>query len=115
MIRRTPSSTRTDTVFPYTTLFRSLIQPARADIVLHGPPCLPIELSRSEVEKMTNAARTAVANIFMFSAAQRPEYLNEAYRAAGRLGIQNLNRIVSVVVLGNRAFVFTVTDRKSVV
>src|SRR3546814_15765051 len=29
MIRRPPSSTRTDTLFPYTTLFRSLGHPAR--------------------------------------------------------------------------------------
>lgn len=87
-----------------------LAQPAGADIVLHGPPVLPIELSRSKVEKMTNSARAAVANIFTFSAAQRPEYLNEAYRAAGKLGIHGLNRIVSVVVLGNRAFILTVTD-----
>src|SRR3546814_6246021 len=28
MIRRPPRSTRTDTLFPYTTLFRSLVQPA---------------------------------------------------------------------------------------
>src|SRR3546814_14944539 len=29
MIRRPPRSTRTDTLFPYTTLFRSDLQPAR--------------------------------------------------------------------------------------
>src|SRR3546814_2811435 len=32
MIRRPPRSTRTDTLFPYTTLFRSLLEPARANI-----------------------------------------------------------------------------------
>src|SRR3546814_1386020 len=31
MIRRPPRSTRTDTLFPYTTLFRSPAQPAAAD------------------------------------------------------------------------------------
>src|SRR3546814_18945758 len=30
MLRRPPRSTRTDTLFPYTTLFRSLKQPTRA-------------------------------------------------------------------------------------
>src|SRR3546814_19881553 len=30
MIRRPPRSTRTDTLFPYTTLFRSSARPARA-------------------------------------------------------------------------------------
>src|SRR3546814_5277899 len=32
MIRRTPRSTRTDTLFPYTTLFRSLITGIRSDL-----------------------------------------------------------------------------------
>src|SRR3546814_18504959 len=45
MIRRPPRSTRTDTLFPYTTLFRSLHARARADrkavrprALLHGAP-----------------------------------------------------------------------------
>src|SRR3546814_9333764 len=33
MIRRPPRSTRTDTLFPYTTLFRSLIEHTRGDQV----------------------------------------------------------------------------------
>src|SRR3546814_5760613 len=32
MIRRPPRSTRTDTLFPYTTLFRSRADPARGDL-----------------------------------------------------------------------------------
>src|SRR3546814_15324017 len=36
MIRRPPRSTRTDTLFPYTTLFRSL-QPVRTDLAGHDP------------------------------------------------------------------------------
>src|SRR3546814_8810064 len=36
MIRRPPRSTRTDTLFPYTTLFRSRPIPVRARAV---PPC----------------------------------------------------------------------------
>src|SRR3546814_17839459 len=32
MIRRPPRSTRTDTLFPYTTLFRSAALPARGDV-----------------------------------------------------------------------------------
>src|SRR3546814_2602116 len=40
MIRRPPRSTRTDTLFPYTTLFRSLRGPfrARAGRPLDAPP-----------------------------------------------------------------------------
>src|SRR3546814_3804086 len=32
MIRRPPRSTRTDTLFPYTTLFRSAVPPAQASL-----------------------------------------------------------------------------------
>src|SRR3546814_19590735 len=34
MIRRPPRSTRTDTLFPYTTLFRSMPLPTRADLIV---------------------------------------------------------------------------------
>src|SRR3546814_2862609 len=33
MIRRPPRSTRTDTLFPYTTLFRSIVGPALGDLL----------------------------------------------------------------------------------
>src|SRR3546814_10850508 len=36
MIRRPPISTRTDTLFPYTTLFRSLRRPGLARSAAHG-------------------------------------------------------------------------------
>src|SRR3546814_561953 len=39
MIRRPPRSTRTDTLFPYTTLFRSLALVEDADHVGVGQPC----------------------------------------------------------------------------
>src|SRR3546814_15481900 len=38
MIRRPPRSTRTDTLFPYTTLFRSCLRSSRAHI-LRPPTC----------------------------------------------------------------------------
>src|SRR3546814_19505574 len=37
MIRRPPRSTRTDTLFPYTTLFRSVAQHRRAERGVHEP------------------------------------------------------------------------------
>src|SRR3546814_19412153 len=43
MIRRPPRSTRTDTLFPYTTLFRSftlLLYPVQAGVSLHQAPFL---------------------------------------------------------------------------
>src|SRR3546814_8339553 len=49
MIRRPPISTRTDTLFPYTTLFRSLVGAAR-DLALleHRGEDVPAPLLRSE-------------------------------------------------------------------
>src|SRR3546814_7962526 len=39
MIRRPPRSTRTDTLFPYTTLFRSVILASRGNrLAISGPP-----------------------------------------------------------------------------
>src|SRR3546814_3535007 len=40
MIRRPPRSTRTDTLFPYTTLFRSLAPPADFVAAWHAAPML---------------------------------------------------------------------------
>src|SRR3546814_16864464 len=41
MIRRPPRSTRTDTLFPYTTLFRSTGPPTRWSRRRPAPPCRP--------------------------------------------------------------------------
>src|SRR3546814_4344101 len=43
MIRRPPRSTRTDTLFPYTTLFRSLAPPGGARQRLELVPGLPVQ------------------------------------------------------------------------
>src|SRR3546814_14010311 len=42
MIRRPPRSTRTDTLFPYTTLFRSLLEAMEASIVFEDPRLLAL-------------------------------------------------------------------------
>src|SRR3546814_13991599 len=44
MIRRPPRSTRTDTLFPYTTLFRSLLPEA---VCLRHPEALPARLTKA--------------------------------------------------------------------
>src|SRR3546814_3210115 len=46
MIRRPPRSTRTDTLFPYTTLFRSSIDRAAVPRVVSGPPWVPALFQR---------------------------------------------------------------------
>src|SRR3546814_16999684 len=48
MIRRPPRSTRTDTLFPYTTLFRSLPGPVRASRASGGPGPRRSSCGRSE-------------------------------------------------------------------
>src|SRR3546814_4046651 len=55
MIRRPPRSTRTDTLFPYTTLFRSVVEVdfrrslcGRAADQCHARACFPVVTRRSE-------------------------------------------------------------------
>src|SRR3546814_10737438 len=54
MIRRPPRSTRTDTLFPYTTLFRSLaaVISKSADFSLHGPEWTAISFGRGAPVKV---------------------------------------------------------------
>jgi hypothetical protein len=89
----------------------ALAQPAAGDVIIPGPPLVSISLSKSEVAKMSKSARAAVTNVFDFAMAERPEYLNEAYRAAGKQDIVQVNEIVGVSVVGDRAFVLAVTDK----
>ena len=89
----------------------ALAQPATGDVIIPGPPLVPISLSKSEATKMSKSARMAVTNMFDFAMAERPEYLNEAYRAAGKQDIVRVNAIVAVSVVGDRAFVLAVTDK----
>src|SRR3546814_3594500 len=72
MIRRPPRSTRTDTLFPYTTLFRSRIGrlPPVPDFVEHGHGRLPVRgadtrgrdprrLSHGQLRKMRSEEHTS--------------------------------------------------------
>src|SRR3546814_20484943 len=60
MIRRPPRSTRTDTLFPYTTLFRSAIASCKAGIIgsLTRNHCRDLE----ELEAQLKAVHEALAN-----------------------------------------------------
>ena len=87
-----------------------IAQPVAADVILPGPPLVPMDVSRAEAAKMAKSARSSVANIFDFSLAQRAPHLDEAYRAAGKRNISGLSKVTSVVVLGDRAYVLAVTD-----
>src|SRR3546814_8453781 len=53
MIRRPPRSTRTDTLFPYTTLFRSEAADIVAVVIRHHRACLhELDHARSEIGAM---------------------------------------------------------------
>src|SRR3546814_12336554 len=62
MIRRPPRSTRTDTLFPYTTLFRSRAAPD--DTLTMAPPFPPwrVDMRRTASRAHMNAPTTLVAN-----------------------------------------------------
>src|SRR3546814_17730304 len=59
MIRRPPRSTRTDTLFPYTTLFRSLLPPSMAEFQHPGMPAPDSMPGR--LRKLAGGARGAPA------------------------------------------------------
>jgi len=59
---------------------------------------------------MTTAARAAVAKVFDFSMTERPKYLNDTYRAAGKLNISRVDAVVSASIVGDRAYILAVTE-----
>lgn len=73
---------------------------AVADVIVPGPPLARIKLSKAQVAAFSKAARSAVINIFDFSLNPRPDYLNAAYRSAGKLNIVRVNEVVSVKLHG---------------
>src|SRR3546814_17489310 len=64
MIRRPPRSTRTDTLFPYTTLFRSLRAAARARRLAVGlPRGAPAHTRRRDLPRLLVAHRQRHAHM----------------------------------------------------
>src|SRR3546814_3440244 len=70
MIRRTPRSTRTDTLFPYTTLFRSIV--ASALSVAHAQTA-PAEAPTQSALPASNIDNTAMAGEIVVTARRREE------------------------------------------
>src|SRR3546814_7969911 len=71
MIRPPPSSTRTDTLFPYTTLFRSAILPrARPDLCSLGLPLIVHDINEAvlavpQYGKLRNGQRGMCARLHL--------------------------------------------------
>src|SRR3546814_7731431 len=61
MRRRPPRATRTDTLFPYTTLFRSLAE--RREVDLHDRPADPLDRPRIERRGVLIAEELAIGGI----------------------------------------------------
>src|SRR3546814_3212562 len=59
MIRRPPRSTRTDTLFPYTTLFRSANSPALTSLVSVSSLYASFDVDEQSFLKFVNPARSA--------------------------------------------------------
>src|SRR3546814_2683971 len=60
MFRRPPISTRTDTLFPYTTLFRSLFGNALSFALMHSSLLTPIRLRRCDEQPTISGGETFV-------------------------------------------------------
>src|SRR3546814_16241996 len=87
MLRRPPRSTRTDTLFPYTTLFRSSPQ----YLALHGVPRAPSDLGHHE------CLRPAMSEAFSYWVLHSGEKV-ERVSVSGRLAANNvgiLSRLAS--------------------
>src|SRR3546814_8654857 len=100
MIRRPPRSTRTDTLFPYTTLFRSVTQPRqslrlilgdqRVDQLVH----LPLDDLGQAVERQVDpvvghAPLREIIGADAFGAVARPDHRSEEHTSE----LQSLMRI----------------------
>src|SRR3546814_8595786 len=93
MIRRPPRSTRTDTLFPYTTLFRSapraktLPTNSSSTIRKHPPQSLPVVPSRSE--EHTSELQSLMRSSYAVFCSKKKKQLTHDYT-------QNLHPSVSI-------------------
>src|SRR3546814_10436801 len=85
MIRRPPRSTRTDTLFPYTTLFRSMTAEARPRIIGHEAE----RLGSGRADHLVNVDVQLVGDDFpLVDEADAPRAVDilEQFRGFGNLG-----------------------------
>src|SRR3546814_8897672 len=65
MIRRPPRSTRTDTLFPYTTLFRSVANPCQLETLLREVIGPVAQHARRAAAAVAGGSLTLVATLFL--------------------------------------------------
>src|SRR3546814_2717687 len=105
MILRPPRSTRTDTLFPYTTLFRSLAAPIEADLSGFPPMLIQVgdrEVLLSDAEALAARARSAGVDVeltvwprMIHVFQQFPTELAEAREATDAIGDRKSTRLNS--------------------
>src|SRR3546814_11662595 len=116
MIRRPPRSTRTDTLFPYTTLFRSSVV-GTAWVVLLGGWLLragPIGAMLGVV--LAGAAMALIAAMYAELASRFPQTGGEVTYISAVFGKQSgfiVGWLLTLAYLSNLVFEGVVLDRKS--
>src|SRR3546814_17123548 len=95
MIRRPPRSTRTDTLFPYTTLFRSSLHSDYALRILMALSATGRQMSVDEIAGQYGISRNHLAKV-----AQRLQALGYVSAQRGRGGGLTLAREPDAVIVG---------------
>src|SRR3546814_16438307 len=113
MIRRPPRSTRTDTLFPYTTLFRSLDTHRARIVVLLGLELLGQHAEHHDRQQERGKAETEHPHPMIAKA--RARTAEEAPPRCARLGDARIKRPAQALHIGIHPHTFAVLDRKSVV
>src|SRR3546814_4279508 len=84
MIRRPPRSTRTDTLFPYTTLFRSIVIPAFTEAATTA--------AGNRVPAMTGVPESISGSRTMYCSYQEPSVIGAEYYGSPRPITRKLTR-----------------------
>src|SRR3546814_9258467 len=101
MIRQPPRSTRTDTLFPYTTLFRSVTNPTHIAIALqyeHGVDDLPVVVAKGEDGIAALIRKTAEeAGVPILQNVQLARGLNEKVELDNYIGSEFFDAVAEVL------------------
>src|SRR3546814_7452496 len=92
MMRRPPRSTRTDTLFPYTTLFRSLLLP---ELQLAGFDLREVEQIVDEAQQVLPGAVDVLRVLVVLRVIERPEGLRRHHLGKADDGVERRAQLVA--------------------
>src|SRR3546814_15923202 len=102
MLRRTPRSTRTDTLFPYTTLFRSGVGQSEIDIIGLADQTIVVLVPESGDEiQHVKSGLMEIADIYVINKADREGADIFASRLERMLNMKHLDLPVLKVKIGS--------------